>query len=130
MGTRAPRRTATIALAAAATLASTGSAYVGARNLLTGQADKARRVIPQAWDDSTGLPPRLMYVPIVNNLPNGNGNATIVSFAWFYMTDAKNNGSSLTIDGQFVTLQLPPTGPTYAYQPGVQGQVITAELTG
>jgi Flp pilus assembly protein TadG len=88
------------------------------------------QVIPQAWDDSTGLPPRLMYVPIVNTLPNGNGNATILSFAWFYMTDAKNNGSSLTIDGQFVTLQLPPSGPTYAYQPGVQGQVITAELTG
>lgn len=54
MGIRAPRRTATIALAAAATLASTGSAYVGARNLLTGQAEKARSVIPQAWD----VPPR------------------------------------------------------------------------
>lgn len=51
MGT--PRRT-TIALAAAAGLASTGSAYVGARNLLTGQADKARSVIPKAWD----IPPR------------------------------------------------------------------------
>ena len=43
-----------MALAAAATLASTGSAYVGARNLLSVQADKARRVIPQAWD----TPPR------------------------------------------------------------------------
>lgn len=50
MGIRAPRRTTKIALAAAATLASSGSAYVGARNLLTGQADKARRVIPKAWD--------------------------------------------------------------------------------
>jgi lysophospholipase L1-like esterase len=49
-----PRRTATIALAAAATLASTGSAYVGARNLLVGQADQARQVIPKAWD----IPPR------------------------------------------------------------------------
>jgi Flp pilus assembly protein TadG len=88
------------------------------------------QVIPEPWDDSSNLPPRLMYVPIVNTLPNGNGNATILSFAWFYMTDAKNNGSSLTIEGQFVTLQLPPTGPTYAYQPGVQGQVVTAELTG
>lgn len=38
----------------AASLASTGSAYVGARNLLTGQADKARQVIPKAWD----IPPR------------------------------------------------------------------------
>lgn len=53
MGTRAPRRTA-VALAAAATLASTGSAYLGARNLLTGQAAKARSVIPKAWD----IPPR------------------------------------------------------------------------
>lgn len=53
MGIRAPRRS-TVALAAAATLASTGSAYVGARNLLTGQAAQARQVIPQAWD----IPPR------------------------------------------------------------------------
>lgn len=53
MGIRAPRRS-TIALAAAATLASTGSAYVGARNLLNGQAVQARRVIPKSWD----VPPR------------------------------------------------------------------------
>ncbi|TMS46548.1 SGNH/GDSL hydrolase family protein [Mycobacterium sp. DBP42] len=50
---RVPRRS-TIALAAAATLASTGSAYIGARNLLSGQADKARQVIPKSWD----IPPR------------------------------------------------------------------------
>jgi lysophospholipase L1-like esterase len=56
----APRRS-TVALAAAATLASTGTAYVGARNLLTGQADKARQVIPKAWD----VPPRAdgVYAP-------------------------------------------------------------------
>lgn len=50
-----------MALAAAATLASTGSAYVGARNLLTGQADQARRVIPKSWD----IPPRAdgVYAP-------------------------------------------------------------------
>ena len=53
MGIRAPRRSA-IALAAAATLASTGTAYVGARNLLTGQADRARRIIPKSWE----VPPR------------------------------------------------------------------------
>jgi lysophospholipase L1-like esterase len=53
VGIRAGRRT-TIALAAAAALASTGSAYVGARNLLNGQADQARRVIPKSWD----IPPR------------------------------------------------------------------------
>jgi hypothetical protein len=53
VGIRAPRRSA-IALAAAATLASTGSAYVGARNLLSGQAEQARRLIPKSWD----VPPR------------------------------------------------------------------------
>jgi lysophospholipase L1-like esterase len=35
-------------------LASTGSAYVGARTYLSGQADQARRVIPKSWD----VPPR------------------------------------------------------------------------
>ncbi len=60
MGISAPRGSA-IVLAAAATLASTGSAYVGARNLLTGQADRARRVIPKSWD----VPPRAdgVYAP-------------------------------------------------------------------
>lgn len=57
---RAPRRS-TIALAAAATLASTGSAYVGARNLLHVQADQARQVIPKSW----AVPPRAdgVYAP-------------------------------------------------------------------
>jgi lysophospholipase L1-like esterase len=53
VGRRAPRRK-TIALATAATIASTGSFYVGARNLLSGQAAKARRVIPKSWE----VPPR------------------------------------------------------------------------
>lgn len=54
---RVPRRSA-IALALTA-LAST--AYIGARNLLTGQADQARQVIPKAWD----IPPRAdgVYLP-------------------------------------------------------------------
>lgn len=48
-------------MAAAAGLASTGSVYVGARNLLSGQADQARRVIPKSWD----IPPRAdgVYTP-------------------------------------------------------------------
>lgn len=50
---RAPRRT-TFALAAAATVASTGSAVIGARNLLNGQADQARQIIPKSWN----VPPR------------------------------------------------------------------------
>lgn len=59
MGIRASRRS--VALATAATLASTGTAYVGARNLLSGQADQARRVIPKSWD----IPPRAdgVYAP-------------------------------------------------------------------
>ncbi|MCV7125952.1 SGNH/GDSL hydrolase family protein [Mycobacterium lacus] len=48
-----PRRS-TIALAAAGALASTGTAYVGARNLLVGQATQVRTVIPKSWD----APPR------------------------------------------------------------------------
>lgn len=53
-------RRSTISLAAAV-VASTASAYIGARNLLSGQADKARQVIPKAWD----IPPRAdgVYLP-------------------------------------------------------------------
>jgi lysophospholipase L1-like esterase len=50
---RVPRRS-TIALATAGALASTGTAYLGARNLLVGQAAHTRTVIPKAWD----IPPR------------------------------------------------------------------------
>lgn len=50
---RLPRRS-TIALATAGALASTGTAYLGARNLLVGQASHARTIIPKAWD----IPPR------------------------------------------------------------------------
>jgi lysophospholipase L1-like esterase len=50
---RAPRRS-TIALAAVGVAASSGSAYVGARNFLSLQADRARRVIPRTWEP----PPR------------------------------------------------------------------------
>ena len=49
----AGRRTV-FALAAAATVSVTGSAALGARNLLSGQADKARQLIPKSWD----VPPR------------------------------------------------------------------------
>jgi len=50
---RVPRRSA-IALATAGALASTGTAYLGARNLLVSQATHARTVIPKSWD----IPPR------------------------------------------------------------------------
>jgi len=52
VGIRARRRSQ-IAIAAAA-IASTGSAYVGARNLLNVQATQARQVIPKSWE----VPPR------------------------------------------------------------------------
>jgi hypothetical protein len=88
------------------------------------------QIIPQSWDDVNGLPPRLMYVPIVASLPGGNGAATITRFAWFYVTGTANGGSKLVINGQWVSLQLPDTGPTTQYVPGVKGQVLTVELTG
>lgn len=52
-----------------ATLASTGSFYVGARNLLTGQADQARRVIPKSWD----VPPRADGVYTADGGPHNAG---------------------------------------------------------
>ena len=88
------------------------------------------QVIPQSWTDSNGLPPRLMYIPIVQTLPSGNGQTTIPGFAWFYMTSATGGGSGLTINGQWVSLQLPPTGNTTQYVPGAIGQVLTSELIG
>lgn len=53
MGIRVPRRSA-ITLAAAGAFASSGTLYLGVRNLLVGQAEQARRTIPKAWD----VPPR------------------------------------------------------------------------
>lgn len=53
VGVHVPRRS-TIALATAGALASTGSAYLGARNLLVGQAMHVRTVIPKSWEP----PPR------------------------------------------------------------------------
>jgi len=70
-----------------------------------------------------------MYIPIVQSLPGGNGNATITSFAWFYLTSATGGGSGLTITGQWVTVDLPASGQTTTYQPGVQGQILAIELT-
>src|SRR6476646_6260110 len=76
------------------------------------------QVIPQTWDDANGLPPRLMYVPIVASLPGGNGSATIPRFAWFYVSGTTGGGSTLQINGHWVSLQLPDTGSTTQYVPG------------
>ena len=63
-----------VALAAAGALASTGTAYVGARNLLIGQAAKARSVIPKSWD----VPPRAdgVYSPVAGRCSAGNAGWT------------------------------------------------------
>lgn len=53
MGIQAPRHSA-LALIAAGAVASTGTAYVSARNLLAGQAAQVRSVIPKSWTS----PPR------------------------------------------------------------------------
>ena len=53
------------ALAVAGVLASTGSAVVGARNLLCGQVDQARSIIPKAWD----APPRADGVYVASDGP-------------------------------------------------------------
>jgi Flp pilus assembly protein TadG len=87
------------------------------------------QVIPQAWDDAQGLPPRLLYVPIVNQLPSGNGQAIIQQFAWFYVTSATGSGNKLTINGQWVSMALPDSGTTTTYIPGLKGQILTVELT-
>lgn len=60
MDLRLPRRSV-ITLAAAGVLASTGTAYLGARNLLASQADQTRTIIPRAWE----VPPRAdgVYTP-------------------------------------------------------------------
>ncbi len=72
VGIRAPRKS-TAALAAAGVLASTGTAVLGARSLLTGQADQVRNVIPKSWD----VPPRAdgIYAPLAAAPPSSAGNA-------------------------------------------------------
>jgi hypothetical protein len=53
MGIRVARRSV-ITLATAGALASSGTLYLGVRNLLAGQADLARQTIPRACE----VPPR------------------------------------------------------------------------
>jgi hypothetical protein len=98
------------------------------QDLQTAGSDQYQ-VIPQSWDDANGLPPRLLFIPIVQSLPGGNGNATITRFAWFYITGATSGGSGLTITGQWVTLQLPASGQSTPYQPGAEGQALAVGLT-
>jgi Flp pilus assembly protein TadG len=89
------------------------------------------QVIHQSWDDAQGLPPRLIFVPIVAAFGQGtNANMTVEAFAWFYITSATGNGQTLAINGQYVSMSIPPSGKTIAWQPGKTGQITTIALTG
>jgi Flp pilus assembly protein TadG len=88
------------------------------------------QVTPQSWDDSQGLPPRLIYVPIVQSFATGtNANMTILFFAWFYMTGATGSGQGLKINGQYVSMSLPASSTTVDWVPGRVGQVTSVILT-
>jgi Flp pilus assembly protein TadG len=92
----------------------------------------AYQVIPQTWDDAQHLPPRLIYVPIVDTFTQGTtGPWYVTGFAWFYMTGSTGHGSSLTIAGQFVSMDGPPMGgTTTSWVPGQVGQVTSVALVG
>jgi Flp pilus assembly protein TadG len=88
------------------------------------------QVSPQSWDDTQGLPPRLIYVPIVQSFAQGtNANMTILFFAWFYITGATGSGQGLHINGQYVSLSLPASSTTVDWVPGRVGQVTSVMLT-
>lgn len=64
MGIPVPSRSA-VTLVAAGALASSGTLYVGVRNLLAGQADRARQIIPKAC----AIPPRADGVYVAGEGP-------------------------------------------------------------
>jgi Flp pilus assembly protein TadG len=88
-------------------------------------------VIPTSWDDPQGLPPRLIFVPIVPAFGSGtNATMTVSGFAWFYITGATGNGQGLKINGQYISLTAAPIGGTpVAWVPGKIGQVTSVALT-
>ena len=89
-------------------------------------------IITQSWDDAQGLPPRLIFVPIVPAFSTGtNANMTVTGFAWFYITGATGNGQGLKINGKYVSVTIPNRGGTpAAWVPGKVGQVTFVSLTG
>jgi hypothetical protein len=88
-------------------------------------------VIPQVWDDVQHLPPRLIYVPIVDMFSQGTqGPWSITGFAWFYMTGSSGNGNNKTVIGRYVSMAAAPTGgTTTTWVPGQTGQVTSVALT-
>jgi Flp pilus assembly protein TadG len=105
-----------------------GSMSQDLRSLGNGQYE----VIPQSWDDTQGLPPRLIFVPIVPAFATGtNANMTVSGFAWFYITGATGSGQGLRINGQYISLSGPPLGgSTVAWVSGRKGQVTSVGLIG
>ena len=88
------------------------------------------QLISQSWDDSQGLPPRLIYVPVVQSFSTGtNANMTVLQFAWFYITNATGSGQGLKINGKYVSMSLPASSQTIAWQQGVTGQITSVILT-
>jgi Flp pilus assembly protein TadG len=104
-----------------------GSFTTDLRSLGNGQYE----VIPQSWDDSQGLPLRLIYVPVVQSFATGtNATMTVLFFAWFYITGATGSGQGLKINGQYVSMSLPASSQTVTWVPGRIGQVTSVSLTG
>jgi Flp pilus assembly protein TadG len=98
---------------------------------LTSLGNGKYQVIHQSWDDAQGLPPRLIYVPIVQSFASGtNSTMTVLQFAWFYITGATGSGQTLAINGQYVSMSIPASGKSVAWQPTQTGQITFVSLTG
>jgi Flp pilus assembly protein TadG len=88
-------------------------------------------LVHQSWDDAQGLPPRLIFVPIVQSFATGtNANMTILGFAWFYITSATGSGQTLKINGQYVSMTMTATSKAVSWQPSQTGQITFVSLTG
>jgi hypothetical protein len=98
---------------------------------LTSLGNGQYSVVHQSWDDAQGLPPRLIFVPVVQDFAQGtNATMTVLAFAWFYITGTTGNGNGLRINGQYVSMSVPASSKTVAWQSGKVGQITSVSLTG
>jgi hypothetical protein len=58
-----------------------------------------------------------------------NATVTVKQMVWFYITSATGSGQGLKINGQYVSMSLPASAVTVAWQPGQIGQVTSVSLT-
>jgi hypothetical protein len=58
-----------------------------------------------------------------------NATMTVQGMVWFYITSATGSGQGLKINGKYVSMSLPATGNTVAWQSGQIGQVTSVSLT-